>query len=259
MRWCPAGWTGPARCSRGGPTSPWSSGGAASDIATRRSTTDWPTSSGTSPIGEVKACGGDAMILMEAFRRVGGYNPSIIAAEDDELCLRIRGEGWKVLRIDAEMTLHDMAMTRFTQWWRRAVRCGHAYAEGSARYGRTPERHFVRQMRSTIVLGAVAARCSPSVWPGRPGVQASPCWRLPDPVLADRTLLPLVRGWPAADARLYAAFCVMAKFPQVIGIVKYWSRRIRGEPAQIIEYRGAGGCAAVPRLELSPSTYDGTH
>ena len=36
------------------------------------------------PIGEVKACGGDAMILAEAFRRVDGYNPAIIAAEDDE-------------------------------------------------------------------------------------------------------------------------------------------------------------------------------
>ena len=52
------------------------------------------------------------MIRVEAFRRVNGYDPSIIAAEDDELCLRIRREGWIVLRIDADMTLHDMAMTR---------------------------------------------------------------------------------------------------------------------------------------------------
>ena len=29
-------------------------------------------------------------------------------------------EGWKVFRIDAEMTLHDMAMTRFRQWWKRS-------------------------------------------------------------------------------------------------------------------------------------------
>ena len=71
------------------------------------------------PIGEAKACGGDAMILAEAFCRTGGYNPSIIAAEDDELCLRIRREGWKVLRIDGDMTIHDMAMTRFAQWWKR--------------------------------------------------------------------------------------------------------------------------------------------
>ena len=112
------------------------------------------------PIGEVKACGGDAMILMEAFRRVGGYNPSIIAAEDDELCLRIRREGWKILRIDADMTVHDMAMTRFAQWWRRAVRCGHAYAEGCGTLWPTPERHFVRQLRSHDLLGVACFPCS---------------------------------------------------------------------------------------------------
>ena len=106
-----------------------------------------------SPVGEANACGGDAMMRVEAVRKVGGYNPMIIAAEDDEVCLRIRREGWKVLRLDYEMTLHDMAMTRLWQWWRRSTRTGHAYAEGSAMYGRTPERHFVRQTRSTIVWG----------------------------------------------------------------------------------------------------------
>src|SRR4029077_18856012 len=105
------------------------------------------------PIGQVKACGGNAMIRVEAFRQAKGYDASIIAAEDDELCLRIRREGWIVLRIDADMTLHDMAMTRFSRWFRRALRCGHAYAAGAVRYGRTAERHFVRQLRSTIFWG----------------------------------------------------------------------------------------------------------
>lgn len=207
------------------------------------------------PIGEVKACGGDAMILAAAFRRVGGYNPSIIAAEDDELCLRIRGQGWGVLRIDAEMTLHDMAMTRFAQWWRRAVRCGHAYAEGSARYGRTPERHFVRQLRSTLFWGLLLPLLALTLaWPTRGASLVLLCGYL---ILYWRTerYYRFDRRWPAADARLYAAFCVVAKFPQVAGVAKYWLRHIRGKPAQIIEYRGT----AVRHLELNPSTYDGIH
>jgi GT2 family glycosyltransferase len=210
------------------------------------------------PIGEVKACGGDAMILMEAFRRVAGYDPSIIAAEDDELCLRIRGEGWKVLRIDAEMTVHDMAMTRFAQWWRRAIRCGHAYAEGSARYGRTPERHFVRQMHSTIFWGVLLPLLAFGLaWSTRGASLVLLCGYL---VLFWKTerYYRLHRNWPASDARLYATFCVLAKFPHVAGMAKYWSRRIRGKPAQIIEYRGTA-TAAVPHLELNPSTYDGIH
>ena len=202
------------------------------------------------PIGEVKACGGDAMIRAEAFRRVGGYNPSIIAAEDDELCLRIRGRGWKVLRIDAEMTLHDMAMTRFVQWWRRCIRCGHAYAEGSARYGRTPERHFVRQTRSAIFWGFVLPALALGLaWKTR---GASLALLAGYPVLFWRTerYYRSVRGWPAADARLYGVSCVAAKFPQLAGMVKYWSRRIRGTPVQIIEYRGAEAATPVPQSEL---------
>ena len=189
------------------------------------------------PIGEAKACGGDAMVLVKTFCRVGGYNPSIIAAEDDELCLRIRGEGWKVLRIDADMTIHDIAMTRFGQWWKRAVRCGHAYAEGAARYGRTEERHFVRQFRSTLVWGLLLPLLAVGLaWPTR-GVSLALV--IGYAILFWRTerYYRLSRRWSMADAWLYAAFCVLAKFPELVGIMTYWSRRIRGKPTQIIEYR----------------------
>jgi GT2 family glycosyltransferase len=208
------------------------------------------------PVGTVKACGGDAMILAEAFRRVGGYNPAIIAAEDDELCLRIRGQGWKVLRLDADMTLHDMAMTRFAQWWKRAVRCGHAYAEGAARHGRTPERHFVRQMRSTIFWGLLLPLIVIGLaWPTHGASLILLCGYL---VLFWRSerFFRIGRGWRADDARLYAAFCVLAKFPHLAGMVKYWSRRIRGKPVQIIEYRGAQKALTTPHPELSPITCD---
>src|SRR3954447_10239537 len=120
------------------------------------------------PIGEIKACGGVAMIRAEAFEAVGGFDPSIIAAEDDEFCLRLRRLGWKIVRIDAEMALHDIAMYRFRQWWRRSTRTGHAYAEGAAIYGHTPERHFVRQTRSAVFWGiAVPIVALGLAWPTR--------------------------------------------------------------------------------------------
>ena len=201
----------------------------------------------TAPIGEVKACGGDALLRAAAIRRVGGYNPSIIAAEDDELCIRIRAEGWKVLRIDAEMTLHDMAMTRFAQWWKRAVRCGHAYAEGRTRYGRTPERHFVRQTRSAIFWGLVLPALALGLAYGTRGVSLALLagylflfWR------AER-FYRVSRGWPASDARVYGASCVVAKFAHVFGIANYWRRRILGMPVQIVEYRGAEAATSVPQ------------
>ena len=144
-----------------------------------------------------------------------------------------------------------MAMTRFAQWWKRAVRCGHAYAEGAARYGRTPERHFVRQVGSTIFWGLLLPLIAVGLaWPTHGASLVLLCGYL---VLFWRSerYFRIGRGWRAADARLYAAFCVLAKFPHVAGMVKYWSRRIRGKPAQIIEYRGSqtapAGTAAQSR------------
>ncbi|MBV8488858.1 MAG: glycosyltransferase family 2 protein [Planctomycetaceae bacterium] len=189
------------------------------------------------PIGEASACGGDALMRVEAVRRVGGYNAAIIAAEDDELCLRIRRAGWKVLRIDCEMTLHDMAMDRFWQWWKRSTRTGHAYAEGSAMHGRAAERHFVRQTRSTIFWGIVLPLLTVGLaWPTR-GLSLALLGGYP--LLYHRTTCyyAVQRGWPPADARLYAFWIVLAKFPQAVGLLRYGLGRLAGKPSPVIEHR----------------------
>jgi GT2 family glycosyltransferase len=202
------------------------------------------------PVGEAKAFGGDALLRAAAFRQVNGFNPSVIAAEEDELCLRIRREGWKVLRIAAEMTLHDIAMTRFGQWWKRNVRCGHAYAEGCARHGRTPERHFVRQTVSTIVWGLLVPLLAFGF--------ALPTHGASLLILFGYLFLYLrikrygvSRGWTVRCARLYAFACVLAKFPMLAGLFIYAFRRIAQRPTQIIEYKRAG--AIIPNGNLSPS------
>jgi GT2 family glycosyltransferase len=191
-----------------------------------------------SPVGEVTACGGDAMMRVEAVRKVGGYNPAIIAAEDDEVCLRIRREGWKVVRLDQDMTLHDMAMTSFQQWWRRSTRTGHAYAEGSAMYGCAPERHFVRQTRSAIFWGILVPVAAIGLAWSTCGVSLT--------LLAGYFLLYRrtchyyvgQRGWSQADARLYTIWILLAKFPHALGVVRYWVGRLTGRRSLVIEYHG---------------------
>ena len=108
--------------------------------------------------------------------------------------------GGRSLRIDAEMALHDIAMYRFRQWWRRSTRTGHAYAEGSAMYGRTPERHFVRQTRSAVFWGIMVPIIALGLaWPTR-GISLALLGRLSRPLPAH---LPLLR--PAS--RLAAGRC----------------------------------------------------
>src|SRR5579884_773679 len=99
-------------------------------IYNRLADLEWDT-----PVGEAKSCGGDALVRAGAFRSVNGFDPSVVAGEEPEFCQRLRAKGWKIVRIDAEMTLHDSAMLHFGQWWRRAVRSGYGAADVATRFG----------------------------------------------------------------------------------------------------------------------------
>jgi GT2 family glycosyltransferase len=83
----------------------------------------------SAPVGKVMACGGDAMMRRDAFDAVGGFNATVVAGEEPELCFRLRGRGWTIWRLDAEMTLHDAALRRFSQWWKRSIRSGYGCAQ----------------------------------------------------------------------------------------------------------------------------------
>src|SRR5262249_15215618 len=110
---------------------------------------EWDT-----PIGEAISCGGDALMRVSAFVAVGGCDTPVSAGEEPELCQRLRVAGWRIVRIDAEMTRHDLAMTRFGQWWRRQFRTGYNGLDIVTRFpGR--DRLFVGMIRSARTWGLV--------------------------------------------------------------------------------------------------------
>lgn len=201
-------------------------------IYNRLADIEWDT-----PVGDARSCGGDAMLRAAAFKQVGGYNPAVIAGEEPEMCVRLRAQGWKVARLDAEMTLHDAAMTRFGQWWRRMVRAGHAFAEGAWMHGRPPERHGVRQTRSALIWGLAI-----------PVIILALAWPLPLAALALAAIYPLQiarlarregprRKLPARDAWAYATALVIGKFAEALGVLKFWTGKLRGKRSAIIEYK----------------------
>src|ERR1700687_1484120 len=155
------------------------------------------------PTGSIESCGGNAMIRVAGLRAFGGDDAAWRAGEEPELCLRLRAKGWKILGIDAEMSMHDAAFTRFGQWWRRARRTGYGYARAAALHGRGPERHRVHECRSiwfwAVVLPVVTLAAAPST-----GGMTLWLW-LGYPVLGCRIYQRLrARGVPAPHARLYA-------------------------------------------------------
>jgi hypothetical protein len=201
---------------------------------------EWDT-----PLGEIPACGGDALVRTRPFRGVGGYDPAMIAGEEPDLCLRLRREGFRILRLDAEMTLHDAAMKRWTQWWQRAVRTGHTTAELLAKYGPAPEHLRLRRALSDVFWAVLY----PLVWlalvlaaVSRQSLLLSAmALVLPGGLYAH--LYARVRsgcrsaGRSRAVARAYGISCILGKWPETWGMLLYIARRISGRRPRWIEYK----------------------
>ncbi|MGA0541409.1 glycosyltransferase family 2 protein [Neotabrizicola sp. VNH66] len=183
---------------------------------------EWDT-----PLGEAMACGGDALMRLAAVQAVGGYREDLIAGEEPELCQRLRRAGGQIWRIDAEMTWHDAAMTRFGQWWKRTRRAGHAFAEGAALHGQGPDRHWVAETRRALLWGLgvpVAALLAGLIHPA--GFLLILLWPL--------QVLRLARRWQDPQA---AVFSVLGKLPEALGVLEYHLGRLRGRKRGLIEYK----------------------
>ena len=185
------------------------------------------------PVGEVRACGGDVMIRANALEAVGGYRDDLIAGEEPELCVRLRAAGWRIWRLDREMALHDAAMTRFGQWWRRALRGGYAFAQGAYLHGASPERHCVWESRRAWLWGVwLPLACLVAGLLFEPWGWAA--WLIYPLQLLRQTVRN--RG-PLSDRALLALFQVLARFPEGFGQIKFMRDRLLGRQARLIEYK----------------------
>jgi len=189
---------------------------------------EWGTS-----IGETKSTGGDFLIRAEAYSAVEGFNDTLIAGEEPDLCFRLREAGWKIWRIDEEMTLHDAAMSKINQWWQRNKRAGYAYANGHHLHGQTPERFRQREVMRAIVFGA-----------GLPFIVLMGLLAVGPAALlllfiyvaqAARTYVKL--GHLSEGRFAYAVSCTVAKIPEFFGALKFWRAHASGAQSTLIEYK----------------------
>jgi len=177
------------------------------------------------PVGEIQACGGIAMLRMDAYWQAGGMNPNILAGEEADLHIRMRRGGWKLERISQPMAFHDAELLHFRQWWKRNVRAGHACAEGAATHGGGSERFNVRESRSNWVWGLVLPVAALGLGPVSKGLAA---WMLPAGfglLYAKIFSQEKRRGRSTADAELYARFTTLGKIPQALGQLRFHMSR----------------------------------
>jgi len=125
--------------------------------------------------GETLFFGGDVLVRRAALEAVNGFDETLIAGEEPEMCRRMRNLGWRIQHIDAPMTLHDLAITRFSQYWRRSQRAGYAFAAVSARFRGTSDPFWSDEASRnrqrglfwllTPVLALIASLVLLSPWP----------------------------------------------------------------------------------------------
>ena len=193
------------------------------------------------PPGLAEICGGDALMARAALEKVGGFNPELIAGEEPDLCRRLRASGGLIQHIDAPMTGHDMAMDSWSQYWKRAVRAGHAYAEIAHLYKQTGDRLWSAASRQNaiqvtaytlVILAAIVGSI----------VSLSPVWivllLLGALVIVSRTAYKA--KWKSSSMLTMFLFGIhshLQKFPIFVGQIRYWSNARRKWRTELIEYK----------------------
>lgn len=185
---------------------------------------EWATSA-----GETEACGGDALFRRQAYEAAGGFDPSMLAGEEPELCARLRAQGWRIMRLDLPMTIHDAAIHRFSQWWKRGIRSGMGYMQAWLRTrtdGRAGlyRREIVRAVAwagvlplSALGLQLIFGHMLILLWPLAMVIQAA-------------------RLWPRHGG--FATFVtIVSKHAELTGIVRYIWSMLTGRHGNALAYK----------------------
>jgi len=190
--------------------------------------------------GEVDSVGGIFIIRCDAFDGVGGFNPTVTAGEEPELCLRLLRQGWRIVRLPREMATHDLSMTRFSQWWRRMVRGGYGSMDVGHRFGVTEfSKNNLRVLAWTCWLAAFAVSGALAAITGSSQLKAATtlllCIWLAMLVRIALRMLKKQYAWDISIA--YALFMAIAFLPQAVGQACYFGDRLRKHSARLIEYK----------------------
>jgi len=201
--------------------------------------------------GRADYFGGDALVRRQPLADVGGFDDTLVAGEEPELCRRLRAAGWQIEHIDAPMTRHDLAITTLSAWWTRAERAGLAYAQVAARYAGTADPLWSAEARrnrrhaGALLAGLLAITVAAGLQPG----------------LALLGGLVGLGGWARSARRCawkcpqqpalawaYAAHSHLQQLPILGGQWRWWRlQRARRAPA-LIEYKaGAKARTGAPR------------
>jgi Glycosyl transferase family group 2 len=173
--------------------------------------------------------------MRRVLEEVGGFDERLIAGEEPEMCQRIRARGYTILHVDRAMTAHDLAMTHWRQYWRRAVRAGYAYAEVSGRFAAAGINLWQAEARRNRIHGVLLAALGLGAAAGSMLLRSgAPLWAaaIVMVLLALRTAHRV--RWKSADFTtrfLYGLHSHLQQVPILCGQIRYWRDRHAGRTA----------------------------
>lgn len=194
------------------------------------------------PAGETLAIGGDGIYRVSAYRAAGGFDATVPAGEEPELCSRLRQQGWTIWRVTDDMTIHNADLTSWRQWWKRQFRTGYG--------GFDVERRFHLQLFDRILRGAAfwsvlypaafgaASLIFAALW-GTTAAFLTLClallgWCIQVLRIARRERRP---GWLLPDTLKIACLMMLAKLPIAVGAGLASFNHWRGIGNRIVEYK----------------------
>ena len=194
---------------------------------------DWIYAPGVSDF-----CGGDALMRRDVLEAVGGFDASLIAGEEPELCRRIRAGGNTILHIDAPMTLHDLAINHFSAYWKRAFRAGHAYAEISSRYNGSDDPLWRAEARRNLIHGSLILSMLILL-------PLAPIWPFMGLSVATGALALISRTFRRCACKtsnpetrlLYSLHSHFQQIPILMGQIGYHRDRCFGRKRKLVEYK----------------------
>ncbi|MEO8659881.1 MAG: glycosyltransferase family 2 protein, partial [Bryobacteraceae bacterium] len=182
---------------------------------------DWPREPGF-----VEFCGGNAVFRRSVLKEIGGFDETLPAGEEPELCRRLRGMGYKIFHADDLLVRHDLAVQTFQQYWTRGVRSGMAYQEVAERFRNTVDPLWAGKALKNLIQGGSYVVIAILI------VTATAVLRSPLPVGIAAALVTLMISRTAWRARhysrnsltvfLYAIHCHFLHIPLLWGQVTHF-------------------------------------
>jgi len=222
----------------------------------RLSEVEWDTL-----VGEAPYCGGIALMRADAVKQAAGFDPTIMAGEEPELCERLRAAGGRIMAIDAPMCAHDAAIHRLSQWWRRQVRAGYGMGQVAFRRNRVGGRVFTRQIGSALLWGvgwplAMLTLLAVAIAWSALALGAALLALLMGAMLARIAIRGRRKGLTIGQACAHAGLTMLGKAGLSAGLFRWASDRLRGRTIDSMLYKTGAPpqppAPATPRSNAAP-------